>query len=56
MVAYFSTSGKTEQMANFIAEGIRFNGVQAIVKKMNEIKNMNDITEYDGYILKFLQS
>jgi flavorubredoxin len=51
LVAYFSTSGKTEQMANFIAEGIRFNGVQAIVKKMNEIKNMNDITEYDGYIL-----
>jgi flavorubredoxin len=51
LVAYFSTSGKTEQMADFIAEGIRFNGLQAIVKKMAEIKNTNDIAGYDGYIL-----
>jgi flavodoxin len=51
LVVYFSTSGKTEQMANFIAERIRFTGMQAIVRKMNEIKNTNDITGYDGYIL-----
>jgi len=34
LVAYFSTSGKTQEMADFIAEGIRFNGMQAIVKKI----------------------
>ena len=51
LVAYFSTSGKTAEMADFIAEGIRFNGIQAIVKKMNEIKNPHDIAGYDGYII-----
>jgi flavorubredoxin len=51
LVAYFSTSGKTQEMADFIAEGIRFNGMQAIVRKINELKGPDDITGYDGYII-----
>ena len=51
LIVYFSTSGKTEQMANYIAEGIRFCGFQAKVKKLGEIKKPEDIIGYDGYIL-----
>ncbi len=51
LVAYFSSSGKTEEMANYIAEGVRFNGLQAKVIKMSEIKNEADITGFDGYLL-----
>jgi flavorubredoxin len=51
LITYFSTSGKTEEMANFIAEGIRFNGLQAIVKKINELNDPEDIKGYDGYII-----
>jgi len=51
LVAYFSTSGKTEEMAEYIAEGIRFCGVQAILKKLSEIKIPEDITGCNGYII-----
>ena len=50
-MAYFSTSGKTEEMAEYIAEGIRFCDMQAIVKKLSEIKIPEGITGYDGYII-----
>jgi len=50
LVAYFSVSGKTEIMAQFIAEGIRFSGLQAEVKKLIEIRS-GGLTGYDGYIL-----
>jgi flavorubredoxin len=51
LVAYFSSSGKTEEMANYIAEGVRFNGLQAKVMSMSEIKNGADIDGFDGYLL-----
>jgi len=51
LVAYFSSSGKTEEMANYIAEGVRFNGLQAKVMKVSEIKNVDDLAGYDGYII-----
>jgi flavodoxin len=50
LVTYFTTSGKTEEMANYIAEGVRFEHLQAIVKKMNELKSSEEIKGYDGYI------
>jgi flavodoxin len=50
LVAYFSLTGKTETMAQYVAEGVRFSGNEAVVKKMSEIKNANDLTGYDGYI------
>jgi flavodoxin len=50
LIAHFSTRGKTEEMANFIAEGIRFSGLQAVVKKMSDVGNSDDIAGYDGYI------
>ncbi len=50
LIAYFSLSGNTEKMAQYIAEGVRFSGQQAIVKKISDIKGANDLAGYDGYI------
>ena len=50
MVAYVSRTGKTEKMAEYIAEGVRFLGHTADVKKVPEIKNEKQLDGYDGYI------
>jgi flavodoxin len=50
LVAYFSLSGNTEKMAQFIAEGVRFSGQQAVTKKISDIKSASDMDGYDGYI------
>ncbi len=50
LIAYFSVTGKTEKMAEYIAEGVRFTGKQAVVKKISDIKTPNDLAGYDGYI------
>jgi len=50
LIAYFSLSGNTEKMAQFIAEGVRFAGAKATVKKIAELKNIDDLAGYDGYI------
>jgi len=50
LIAYFSLTGKTEKMAEYIAEGVRFSGQQAIVKKISNIKSANDLADYEGYI------
>ena len=50
LVAYATRTGKTEEMANYIAEGIRFSGNDAEVKKISEIKDEEDLAGYDGYV------
>ncbi len=50
LVAYFSLTGKTETMAQYVAEGVRFSGHEVVVRKMSDIKNDNDLAGYDGYI------
>lgn len=50
LIAYFSLSGNTEKMAEYIAEGLRFSGQQAVVSKISDIKNFKDLNGYDGYI------
>jgi len=50
LIAYFSLTGKTEKMAEYMAEGVRFSGHQAVLKKISDIKNANDLAGYDGYI------
>ncbi len=51
LIAYFSLAGNTEQMAQYIAEGVRISGNEATVRKVSELKKVDDITGYDGYIL-----
>jgi flavorubredoxin len=50
LVAFVSRTGKTEKMANFIAEGARFAGIDVKLKKVSDIKNEKELDGYDGYI------
>lgn len=50
LIIYFTASGKTETMAQFIAEGVRFSGAEAEVKNMVEIEDTAALDGYDGYI------
>ncbi len=50
LVVYVSRTGKTQKMADYIAEGIRFSGNEADIKKTTEIKNEKDLEGYDGYV------
>ncbi len=50
LIAYFSLSGNTEKMAEYIAEGIRIIGQEVTVKKVSDIKNFEELAGYDGYI------
>lgn len=50
MIAYFSLTGNTENMAQFIGEGVRFSGNEVMVKKISDIKKAEDLEGYDGYI------
>ena len=51
LVAYFSATGKTQTMAQYIAEGIRFNGHQALVKNITEINSAPDLEGFDGIVV-----
>ena len=50
LIAYFSASGTTEQMAEYIAEGVRFSGQEVVIKGIGDIKATEEIAGYDGYI------
>lgn len=50
LVAYYSVTGGTEAMAQYIAEGIRISGQEAVVKKISDITRIDDLYGYDGYI------
>jgi len=50
LIVYFSLTGNTEKMAEFIAEGVRFSGNQAATKKISELKTADVLNGYDGYI------
>ena len=49
LIAYITRTGETEEMANIIAEGIRFTGHEAKVMNVIQIKNETEIEGYDGY-------
>ncbi len=50
LVAYYSRTGLTEKMAEYIAEGVRFSGNGAQTQKIADIKNEQDLEGYDGFI------
>jgi len=50
LIVYYSRTGKTEKMAEYIAEGVRFSGNEVEQKKISEIKNEKDFAGFDGYI------
>jgi flavodoxin len=51
LVTYFSRTGKTQQMAEYIAEGVRISGHEAELKKISDIKSEKDLLGYDGYVI-----
>ncbi len=50
LIAYYSRTGNTKAMAEYIAEGVRISGHEAEVKGIDEIKNDKDLVAYDAYI------
>ena len=50
LISYFSRAGKTQQMAEYIAEGVRISGHHAEIIKISDIKNEKDLSGYDGYV------
>jgi len=50
LIAYDSGTGKTQQMAEYIAEGVRISGNEAEVRKITEINNEKELRGYEGYI------
>jgi len=50
LIAYVSLTGRTQRMAEYIAEGVRFAAHQAVVKKTSELQTPEELDGYDGYI------
>ena len=50
LIAYFSLTGTTQKMAEYMAEGVRISGQQVTIKKVSDIKTIEDVAGYDGYI------
>src|SRR5512139_675750 len=50
LVSYFSRTGKTQQMAEYIAEGVRISGHNVELKKISDIKSEKELAGYDGYV------
>ena len=51
LIAYASRTGNTKKMAEYIAEGIRFSGNEAIISKISDLKETKDIAGFDGFVL-----
>ena len=50
LIAYYSRTGNTEQMAQYIAEGVRISGHEVELKGISAIKNEKEIQDYDAYM------
>ena len=49
LVVFATRTGETKDIAELIAEGIRFTGTEATVKNVTEIKKETDLGGYDAY-------
>jgi len=50
LIVYATRAGSTKNIAELIAEGIRFTGAEAQAVNANEIKNETDFEGYDAYV------
>ena len=50
LIGYYSRTGNTEKMAEYIAEGVRLTGNSAELKKISDIKDEKDFGGYDGFV------
>ena len=50
LVVYATRTGETQNIAELIAEGVRFAGHEADVVGVKDVKNASDLDGYDGYV------
>lgn len=50
LVAYYSQTGNTEEMARMIAEGLVGTGLDVALKRVEEVE-IESLAEYDGFVL-----
>ena len=50
LIIYYSLTGTTEKMAEYIAEGVRISEHEVVVKKTSDITTRESIKGFDGYI------
>jgi len=50
LIAYDSKTGRTQKMAETIAQGVRQAGAEAIVRRIGEIGNEKELEGFDGYL------
>jgi flavorubredoxin len=50
LVVYATRTSSTRDIADLVAEGIRFSGNEAVIVDVKDIKNEADFEGYDGYV------
>lgn len=50
LIVYTTRTQETRQIADLIAEGLRFSGHEAVVREVKEVKNEKDLEGYDAYV------
>ena len=50
LIVYTTRTGETKNIAELIAEGIRFTGAEAAVENVTSIKKEADLEGYDAYV------
>jgi len=51
LIVYASRTGETQKIAELIGEGLRISGVEADVRKTNDVASEKDLEAYDGLVL-----
>jgi len=50
LIVYTTRTQETRQIADLIAEGIRFSGHEAVVQDVKDVKKAEDLAGYDAYV------
>lgn len=50
LIAYATRTGQTQNIAELIAEGVRFTGVEAKVVDCKALSNQEDLADYEAYV------
>jgi flavorubredoxin len=50
LIVYDSSTGRTQRMAEQIAEGVRSTGNEALLRRVSEVKSCGDLEGYQGYV------
>ncbi len=50
LIVYATRTGETQNIADLVAEGVRFSGHEAEVVNIKKVKNEAALDGYDGYV------